>query len=436
MEFDLPVVDSPEAVKLAAELTEVGNERFLRAVLRDRVVFHHRSGEGLLGWPTDAPEVTEPTSSLLLRAMHTSFAAHLPLSLAPDLFWYTVVHEVAVHVRLNADTYAELFTQKPGERPIITVQDDNAPLDWEHSINLVRGPLADAIGEAMTRRFLPRFSTTGVTEATAVLVALMDVVTPYYRFCWLTLCGIPRIRLEGTAEDWRMLAVRLRELAEPFPGLADWFAGLHPVLDAIAATAAGAPVDEEFWRSCYKYRSASGGPTVTGWINAFFAHDYLDEGPRPKEEFGPGGSAVATYPSHVSRVPFVWKTPAGVYNMAFLGGVLGIERDGEWLRPRLGNAVVQVLPHLDRDERLPEPWTLADIQRARNVLDVSILDPAPAVSLRGEAMVADCVIEAGGICYVRTPDGDWYLGEFVSPERGVELWFNCGPDLADALRAF
>lgn len=29
--------------------------------------------------------------------------------------------------------------------------------------------------------------------------------------------------------------------------------------------------------------------------------------------------------------------------MAFLGGVIGIERSGEWIRPQLGHAVVELL---------------------------------------------------------------------------------------------
>lgn len=135
------------------------------------------------------------------------------------------------------------------------------------------------------------------------------------------------------------------------------------VLDAIGAAASGWGTDESFWRSLYKWESASGGDTVTGWITAFFAHRYTDDGPVPKQWFGPGTTAEEEFPSHVSHVPFRWETPAATSDMAFLGGVLGIERDGEWIRPRLGHAVVELLPDTEpRDERLPEPWTLADIQ--------------------------------------------------------------------------
>ncbi|KQV17180.1 MULTISPECIES: DUF4419 domain-containing protein [unclassified Kitasatospora] len=438
-EIYLPLTDDPEgdakAARLAGELGEIGNERFLRAVLRDPAAFHHRSTDRLVGWVTATPGAVEPNSSLLLRALHLSFTAHLPLSLSPDLLWYAVVHEVAVHVRLNSVAYEGLFTDTPGFRQTITVYDDSAPSDWERSINLVQEPLRERIGTETAELFQPAFSTTTSADATAALVALMDVVSPYYRFRWKSLCGIPRIRLEGTAGDWDLLALRVRGLADRFEGLRPWFTALHPVLDEIAATAAGRGVEQEFWRSLYKYRSRSGGASVTGWINAFFAHRYTDDGPCPKEEFGPGSSSAGDFPSHVSRVPFRWQTLVGTFDMAVLGGVLGIERDEEWIRPRLGHAVVELLPADPRDDRLPEPWYLADIQRLTGSREARLLDTLGTVTHEGTLLQVDCGIDVEeGTCVVRTVEGDWYLGDLVSNAGDIVCWENCGPDLGVALR--
>ncbi|MEE4419332.1 DUF4419 domain-containing protein [Streptomyces bugieae] len=460
-----------EAAGLAAELTELGNDGFLRATLRDQppAHFHHRSTDHLLGWPSGAPDIAEPTSSLLLRALHTCFTAHLPLSLSPDVLWYAVVHEVAVHIRLNPETYEGIFTETPGHRQTIVVRDDSAPLDWERSINLVQQPLRARIGDEAADLFQPTFSTTTDTDATAMLVALMDVVSPYYRFRWQTLCGIPRIRLEGTDRDWRLLAARVRELAEWFEGLRPWFTALQPVLDAIWATASGWGVDLDFWRSLYKWESASGGDRVTGWITAFFAHRYTDDGPRPKPSFGPGTTAEDDFPSHVSQVPFRWETPTGTLDMAFLGGILGIEREGEWIRPQLGHAVVELAPttkpnpnakpatepdgapHAEPDgeradrpyagARLPEPWTWADVQRLTGCPQAHPLTTIGTVTHNGSPLQVDYAINLNGICAVRAGDrnddgdGNWYLGDVVSDAGDIQCWATYGPDLGDALRA-
>ena len=436
LEFDLPLAEDPEAARLASELTELGNERFLRAVLRDPAHLHHRSTDRLVGLPTGARQSAEPTSSLLLRALHLCFTAHLPLSLSPDLLWYAVVHEVAVHVRLHPDAYAGLFTDTPGHRQTIAVRDDLAPLDWERSVHLVEEPLRARIGDDVADLFRPAFSTTTPTDATAALVALLDVVGPYYRFRWTSLCGIPRIRLEGTDRDWRLLAARVRELEGWFEGLRPWFAALHPVLDSIWAAASGWGVDETFWRSLYKWESASGGDRVTGWITAFFAHRYTDDGPSPKQTFGPGTTDEQDFPSHVSHVPFRWETLTGTRDLAFLGGVLGVERDGEWIRPRLGFAVAEVLPAAEpREERLPEPWTMADVRRVTGCAEARLLPAVGTVTLNGEPLAADCAIDVDGLCAVRADDGDWYLGDLVSDTGDIRCWGPYGPDLGHALRS-
>ncbi|MFD5463309.1 DUF4419 domain-containing protein [Kitasatospora sp. NPDC127059] len=365
MIIELPLGDTRH--RFAGEPVDLGNERFLRAVVGGEFAVHHRSVAAMVERPRPTPPEfaepesvePEPTCSLLLRAAHAAFAEHLPLSLSPDVLWYAVVHEVAVHVRMYPPRYRALFGAADRSRALV-VRDDTLAgpdgtspgADWARSVRLVREPLAAVLGEELVELFRPSFSTTAPDDVSSVLVALMDVVSPYYDFRWETRCGIPRVRLEGTAEDWALLAARVAALAERFDWLAPWFAGLRPVLAEIAATAAGGPVDEGFWRSLYKWESVSGGPLVTGWLTAFFAHTQSPDGPRLRQTFdwreAAGTSyhrdafAVNDFPSHLSTVPFVWDRLGVERSMIFVGGVLGIERDGEFLRPRLGHAVLEV----------------------------------------------------------------------------------------------
>ncbi|WP_196949551.1 DUF4419 domain-containing protein [Kitasatospora sp. SUK 42] len=368
MIIELPLGETRHG--FAGEPVDLGNERFLRAVVGGEFLIRHRSVEAMVERPRAQPlrpEATgftgfagsdelvepEPTWSLLLRAAHAAFAEHLPLSLSPDVLWYAVVHEVAVHVRMYPPRYRALFCAAD-RSSMITVRDDSlagADPDWTRSVHLVREPLAAALGAEVVDLFRPAFSTTTPEDASAALVALMDVVSPYYDFRWETRCGIPRIRLEGTAEDWALLAAGVGELARRFDWLAPWFAELRPVVDEIAATAAGGPVNEVFWRSLFKWQSMSGGPRVTGWLTAFFAHTQTPDGPRLRQAFGWREAAsreyhrdafeVNDFPSHVSKVPFVWEFLGTERPMLLVGGVLGIERDGEFLRPRLGSAVLE-----------------------------------------------------------------------------------------------
>ncbi|MFE9451996.1 DUF4419 domain-containing protein [Streptomyces sp. NPDC006739] len=236
--------------------------------------------------------------------------------------------------------------------------------------------------------------------------------------------------------DWRLLAGRVRELEGWFEGLRPWFAALHPVLDSISAAASGWGIDQKFWRSLYKWESASGGDRVTGWITAFFAHRYTDEGPLPKQSFGPGTTEVEDFPSRVSRVPFRWETPTGTRAMAFLGGVLGTERDGEWIRPCLGYAVVELLPAAEpHDERLPEPWTTADVRRVTGCPEAQVLTTLGTVTLHGEPLQADCAIDVKGLRGAGRRRRLVSRCDLVSDSGDIECWGNYGPDLGYALRS-
>nr|WP_223241601.1 DUF4419 domain-containing protein [Streptomyces sp. CBMA123] len=433
----------------------VGNDGFLAAVVGGSFSVHHRSTGTLLAAPKEyEPELAEPepTWSLLLRAAHIAFAEHLPLSLSPDVLWYAVVHEVAVHVRLNAEKYEGLFSATPGEKRTIQVRDDSlldADPDWARSIRLVREPLAKEIGPELVELFQPSFSTTTPDDVSSVLVALMDVVSPYYEFRWISMCGIPRIRLEGTAEDWALLARRAGELAEWFEPLGPWFAGLRPVLAEIAATAAGGPVDEGFWRSLYKWESESGGDFVSGWITAFFAHTLTEAGPEPRTSFQWRDGRVRftenAFPSHVSKVPFVWERLGVERSMAFVGGVLGIERDGVYVRPRLGNAVLEVRREpVDpaaaqaalAAAQLPEGWTIERVREVSGSQWARLVrtDGISVKDVRGEPLGgAVAFIRFSFFCLVRcADDDDWHLGLQTS-DGVVHLEGSCGPDLAGAL---
>jgi Domain of unknown function (DUF4419) len=194
------------------------------------------------------------------------------------------------------------------------------------------------------------FSTTTEEAETARLIALMDVASPYYRYEWYTACGIPQIRLDGTAADWQSLHFRADQLAREFAGLSGYFTELLPVLQAIAETASGTTPDENFWRSIYKHMNSSGGMFVTGWITAFLAYIKLPDGSQLKHEFdwrsqmsNPwGGYKTNWFPSHVSKVQFVWDEDGTWHDMTLAAGITGVDLDDDtFLAPRLGFAVTE-----------------------------------------------------------------------------------------------
>jgi hypothetical protein len=206
--------------------------------------------------------------------------------------------------------------------------------------------------------FIPRFSTTGPAERAAAEVVLFDAVAAYFTYEVVTMCGIPAVTLEGTAEDWEAVAERAQGFADL--GLGWWLEGLTPVLRRLAETRGR--VDRPFWESIYKFHSFSGGASITGWITAFFPYlkdeqgnatvlnRWLAEGGPGREwllaggeerGFGQDGPEAGTFPQGLSRAPFVWQYLHRRFDMEFLGGFVGVSQDPQTLclRPEIGWAV-------------------------------------------------------------------------------------------------
>jgi len=185
------------------------------------------------------------------------------------------------------------------------------------------------------------FSTTGPVEKAASEIVLMDAMKSYFDYTMRTLCGFPSITLEGTVDDWKNLLHRAECLSEF--GLSDWTDNLVPVLRKIVETVEG-KVDTDFWQSFLKINGGSGGPFVSGWINVLFpylnrdrANPYVDWN---KSLGSWGGNNPDDFPIGLSSVPFKWEYFTQIFEMKFVGGIVGVSQsDDLTLKPEAGWAI-------------------------------------------------------------------------------------------------
>ena len=102
----------------------------------------------------------------------------------------------------------------------------------------------------------------------------------YFSYGMACGCGIPRVKLLGSLEDWQNLKLRLEGLCQY--GCAEWVAALSPVIEKFIAAYEG-EVDKDFWDMCGKcYPSNASGMTfdsgysigngLVGWLLNFFPY--------------------------------------------------------------------------------------------------------------------------------------------------------------------
>lgn len=293
-------------------------------------------------WVTDATPIKHP----FLAAAHLSFAGHRPLALGPDMIWQLLVQQAAKEVNDNPEKYRELFaTHERGRRTLSVRRDDfvlgKSNNDWPGVFAELEGQIVKSVPNSPARDFAHAFSTSTPTDIAARRVLVLNAAAEFYDYYVGTLCGIPRIELHGTVDDWNWLRTKTLDLKRF--NMERRVKALQPVLDELVA-AAGGKANPAFWRSFYKYGSESGGSSVSGWINLFFIAEsdkkldvvldpeFLWTNPVEKQKYGPTHLALALRTRHyeslgVVDVDFVWDYLGKSYPMLIRAGFMGVAQD-------------------------------------------------------------------------------------------------------------
>lgn len=138
---------------------------------------------------------------------------HYAAVMSPTDIMYMVQCELATAVKQAPDQFAALFTTTPGQKQeIVTVTGSVEEIDVFAVVDALRCRVP-----AKVDMFLPEFSTTTSISNLASHVAFCDMVSPYYNY-FTFMCGIPRIEITGTIEDWQLLSRALFDLSSLFTG--------------------------------------------------------------------------------------------------------------------------------------------------------------------------------------------------------------------------
>jgi hypothetical protein len=302
----------------------------------------------------------------VVAAIHHAFSDHRPLVLSPDMIWVLIAQGFANHVNGNSEELRPLFIAHSGQLRIEVKRDDfvkGSPENpWTEVFSAFSKSIAKHLGATTHELLLPQFSTTGVNERAAAEIVLLDAMQSYFTYVLKTRCGIPHITLEGTSDDWDVLLHRVKRLSQY--KLKWWIDLLVPILNQFTEASQGR-ANPAFWQSIYKENGGSGGPYISGWINAFFPYlkdwktgkasrqnDWLTKGDRTLQQLVNGGTERESpdffrgicgeqIPGGLSKTPFVWEYLGRTIPMEFLGGFVGVKQGSESLslRPEIGWAI-------------------------------------------------------------------------------------------------
>lgn len=305
------------------------------------------------------------------------FERHWNFVLSPDHIWFIILKQIAICIIQNKETY-EWIAEDQKDRTI-EVGDDNLLADnnWLRALGKFLPKMKEKLPPQFFNALTAEFSTTGELERVVHITALMDVIQPYYKYSISSFCGIPKVKLLGTPEDWKLIETKVVQMKALFPELKNYFDTIIPTLEIIAQEAETEHTpDLDFWKSIFTRNNDSRSPylNITGWLGKFVA--YLHICPRnqsssipekksfvgkvtnifPKEETGEQQPKKPYYllredfsladlcPRTMSpmycEIPIKWKTLTGETDLILTTGFFGNSYERGFFKPEFGLHIV------------------------------------------------------------------------------------------------
>ncbi len=211
------------------------------------------------------------------EGMYNAYAQHRPFTLSPDIVWLLICQGFSQHVNNNSDDLRKMFVDFNGKLSLVVrndkilLDDPNSP--WEEVFPEFTKQISNYTGSELTNTMTANFSTTTQVTKTASQITLMDAMKSYFEFIVIRVgCGIPKVTLEGTPQDWESVLSKTEALRKY---KLDWWVNqLEPVLKNIIKASNGKK-DRGFWQDMFAYHKpgrCGARDTIDGWMVKFFPY--------------------------------------------------------------------------------------------------------------------------------------------------------------------
>jgi hypothetical protein len=278
-----------------------------------------------------------------LTGILTAYKEHRPFVISPDIFWLLISQGFARHISNNAEEFRKDIVNFDNKKTLTVVSNDielgNANSNWEAVFPQFTNQISDYTGKELTNILTADFTTTTQTSKIVSEIIVMETVKEYFDYKVIMIgCGIPKITIEGTVEDWEKVLEKTKYISKY--KLKWWTDELEPILKEIIETKKG-NFKKKFWMNMVKSHTEKkyGSPTtINGWIVKFFP--YTKEG--KKTDLKPI-SEINDLASELVKVPFILEDAVNnkTYKMEFWAGFIGLSQNKEdyTLKPEIGWAI-------------------------------------------------------------------------------------------------
>ena len=222
----------------------------------------------------------------LIQGLVLAYKNHYPIVVFPDMIWLLFLQGFARYVDKYHDLLREKFVNFEGKKALEVKKlgifpEEASQETWQEIIdNFITG-IKRYTGEDIISNLQSDFTTTEEVILATSQATIMSAMQNYFDYeLGMGGCGVSRIILEGTVEDWENMKSKFDYLLKKNLGLNFWIKELLPIIDNIIATKnyfkTHKTINNEmikFWKNIIRIKDEKNDfydPfVINGWITKF-----------------------------------------------------------------------------------------------------------------------------------------------------------------------
>ena len=169
-----------------------------------------------------------------------AYEKHCPMTITPDIIWLLISQGFTHHILHNFEELRYEFVDFYGKKELIVKNNfsDIESVDsksWNEFFEEIVNQIAKYTGEEIINILSPNFSTTDKITLQVGNITIMGAMEKYFIYIIeLMGCGISKINLEGTLEDWEKILEKTNKLRKY--ELDWWIDEIEPIIKKIIST--------------------------------------------------------------------------------------------------------------------------------------------------------------------------------------------------------
>ena len=297
-----------------------------------------------------------------IEAYRIAYLHHFPIIINPNIFWLIILQGFSKHMEIkdNAERNRYKFVNFEGRENIVIRTDLNlfraSDDQWQIIIEKLLKETSKKIrvNKNILNIFKQKFSTSTREEEIATTVTFLSIFKKYFKYTIDGTCGISKVIIEGTIEDWELLLKKIIEIGNLDVEIIFWTDEIKKIVQKIINTLETRKPDILFFKNMVQNtdRSKKCQPDlINGWIVKFIPYDKKNNKCNfNSPEFN--GLTIEEIPSQIVILPFNLINVSQKYEAEIYTGFFGVKQDEKSLaiKPIIGYIIVKVEKNEEDDK--------------------------------------------------------------------------------------